>query len=163
MQYFVTLIVPSRLTSTWRWICFHVSHSNSPHTQIPALFTSPYNPEKENIWILITWKLDFICHTSTLKYKIFWLSWLKNLNELFLSLDIYISLLCKYGCLVTIQDISIIFHHHWYIYSITIIPSPMNTFRRKVCVMVNWTLRNEYHIDILFTILCVYNVEFPTA
>ena len=62
MQYFVTLIVPSRLTSTWRWICFHVSHSNSPHTQIPALFTSPYNPEKENIGMLITWKLDFICH-----------------------------------------------------------------------------------------------------
>ena len=99
----------------------------------------------------------------SLKYKVFWLSWIKNLNELFLSLDIYISLLCKYGCLLTIQDISIIFHHHWYIYSITIIPSPTNTFRRKVCVMVNWTLRNEYHIDILFTILCVYNVEFPTA
>ena len=72
-------------------------------------------------------------------------------------------MLCKYSCLLTIQDISIIFHHHWYIYSITIIPSPTNTFRRKVCVMVNWTLRNEYHIDILFTILCVYNVEFPTA
>ena len=72
-------------------------------------------------------------------------------------------MLCKYSCLLTIQDISIIFHHHWYIYSITIIPSPTNTFRRKVCVMVNWTLRNEYHVDILFTILCVYNVEFPTA
>ena len=44
IQYFVTLMVPSRFTSTWRCICFHVSHSNSPHTQIPALFTSPYSP-----------------------------------------------------------------------------------------------------------------------
>ena len=100
---------------------------------------------------------------DSLKCKIFQLSWSLNINKLLSSLDFYISLLWKYGCLLTIQDISIIFHHHWYIYSITIIPSPTNTLRRKVCVMVNWTLRNEYHIDILFTILCVYNVEFPTA
>ena len=142
MQYFVTLIVPSRLTSTWRWICFHVSHSNSPHTQIPALFTSPYNPEKEKKWDFSIIEIRFHLY-DTLKYKIFQWSWSLNINKLLSSLDFYISLLWKYGCLLTIQDISIIFHHHWYIYSITIIPSPTNTLRRKVCVMVNWTLRNE--------------------